>query len=69
MQSGTRRPRIGGAVELMIPAADLPRLNPVLHDFYECYSGGRQWTGLSDDDRLVFARRAAQLPERHAVID
>jgi len=53
----------------MIPAADLPRLNPVLHDFYECYSGGRQWTGLSDDDRLVFARRAAQLPERHAVID
>lgn len=48
--------------ELVIPDADLPVLNIVLADFYECYSGGRPWTRLRTREREAEERLAAQLP-------
>jgi hypothetical protein len=57
-RAGTE-PRQGTRVE--IPAADLARLNGILHDFYEGYSSGRPWSGIDDDERAMFERLAAQL--------
>jgi hypothetical protein len=46
--------------QIAIPVADLMRLNAVLDDLYEAYSGGRPWAGIDDDERAMFERLAAQ---------
>jgi hypothetical protein len=40
---------------------DLPRINAVLHDFYEGYSGGCPWAGIDDEERAILERLAAQV--------
>jgi hypothetical protein len=63
MRSGKAGPHVAGGSELVIPVADLSRLNAWLDGFYEGYSGGSEWRPPRDDDRAVFERLAAQLPD------
>jgi hypothetical protein len=63
MQSG--RASVGAegrqTIRVVMPVQDLPRINSVLYDLYEGYSGGRPWAGIDAEERAIFERLAAQV--------
>ena len=50
-----------GAVSVGISTSDLARMNGVLEDLYESYSGGRPWLAITPEERTMFERLAVQL--------